>query len=291
MAKYSTKVLGFGDNVVDIYEHSHIMYPGGNCVNLCAYSKIMDVERVAYMGYFGSDDIAEFVIGVLNELEIETVKCKQLVGENGWSKCSLIDGDRIFGDYNQGGIRGKTPYILDRFDLEYMKQFDYVHSGNYCYTESQLQTIKENGIKLSFDFSDDSTKEYYEKYAPYVTYAFCSFDGDEEAAKEHLRFIHSLGPEIASLTRGSKGCIMYDGEQFYVQPAKELDEVVDTMGAGDSFLTSFMNCFVDQEKKGVERPEAIRKALMEASEFAAYVCGLNGGFGHGKPYTYGVRER
>lgn len=291
MAKYSTKVLGFGDNVVDIYEHSHIMYPGGNCVNLCAYSKIMDVERVAYMGYFGSDDIAEFVIGVLNELEIETVKCKQLVGENGWSKCSLIDGDRIFGDYNQGGIRGKTPYILDRFDLEYMKQFDYVYSGNYCYTESQLQTIKENGIKLSFDFSDDSTKEYYEKYAPYVTYAFCSFDGDEEAAKEHLRFIHSLGPEIASLTRGSKGCIMYDGEQFYVQPAKELDVVVDTMGAGDSFLTSFMNCFIDQEKKGAERPEAIRKALMEASEFAAYVCGLNGGFGHGKPYTYGVRER
>lgn len=291
MAKYSTRVLGFGDNVVDIYEHSHIMYPGGNCVNLCAYSKIMDVERVAYMGYFGSDDIAEFVIGVLNELEIETVKCKQLVGENGWSKCSLIDGDRIFGDYNQGGIRGKTPYILDRFDLEYMKQFDYVHSGNYCYTESQLQTIKENRIKLSFDFSDDSTKEYYEKYAPYVTYAFCSFDGDEEAAKEHLRFIHSLGPEIASLTRGSKGCIMYDGEQFYVQPAKELDVVVDTMGAGDSFLTSFMNCFVDQEKKGVERPEAIRKALMAASEFAAYVCGLNGGFGHGKPYTYGIRER
>ena len=41
MAKYSTKVLGFGDNVVDIYEHSHIMYPGGNCVNLCAYSRIM----------------------------------------------------------------------------------------------------------------------------------------------------------------------------------------------------------------------------------------------------------
>lgn len=285
MAKYSTKVLGFGDNVVDIYEHSHIMYPGGNCVNLCAYSKIMDVERAAYMGYFGSDDIAEFVIGVLNELEIETVKCKQLVGENGWSKCSLIDGDRIFGDYNQGGVRGKTPYILDRFDLEYMKQFDYVHSGNYCYTESQLGIMKENGIKLSFDFSDDSTKEYYEKYAPYVTYAFCSFDGDEEDAKEHLKFIHSLGPEIASLTRGSKGCIMYDGEQFYVQPAKKIDTVVDTMGAGDSFLTSFMNCFVDQEKKGVDRPEAIRTALAVAAEFAAYVCGLNGGFGHGKPYT------
>ena len=119
MVKYNTKVLGFGDNVVDLYEHSHMMYPGGNCVNLCAYSKMFGVERAAYMGYFGSDDIAEFVISVLNELGIETVKCKQLVGENGWSKCTLRDGDRIFGDYNEGGVRGKTPYILDRFDLEY----------------------------------------------------------------------------------------------------------------------------------------------------------------------------
>ena len=47
MAKYNTKVLGFGDNVVDLYEHSHMMYPGGNCVNLCAYSKMFGVERAA----------------------------------------------------------------------------------------------------------------------------------------------------------------------------------------------------------------------------------------------------
>ncbi len=284
MAKYNTKVLGFGDNVVDMYEHSHMMYPGGNCVNLCAYSQMFGVERSAYMGYFGSDEIAEFVISVLHELGIETVKCKQLVGENGWSKCTLVEGDRIFGDYNEGGVRGKNPYILDRFDLEYMRQFDFVHTGNYCYTESQLKPMKEAGIKVSFDFSDDSTKEYYEKYAPYVTYAFCSFDGDDEAAREHLRFIHSLGPEIASLTRGSKGCIMYDGEQFYVQPATRIEHVTDTMGAGDSFLTSFMDCYIDQRKKGTERPEAIRVSLEEASRFAAHVCTLEGAFGYGRAY-------
>ena len=43
MVKYNTKVLGFGDNVVDLYEHSHMMYPGGNCVNLCAYSKMFEM--------------------------------------------------------------------------------------------------------------------------------------------------------------------------------------------------------------------------------------------------------
>lgn len=29
MVKYNTKVLGFGDNVVDLYEHSHMMYQAG----------------------------------------------------------------------------------------------------------------------------------------------------------------------------------------------------------------------------------------------------------------------
>lgn len=55
-------------------------------------------------------------------------------------------------DFNDGGIRGKTPYILDRFDLEYMKGFDVVHSGNYSFTESELHKIKEAGIPVSFDF-------------------------------------------------------------------------------------------------------------------------------------------
>lgn len=118
-----------------------------------------------------------------------------------------------------------------------------------------------------------------------MTYAFCSFDGDEDAAKEHLKFMYSLGPELVSLTRGSKGCIMYDGEQFYVQPATMIDEVVDTMGAGDSFLTSFMDCYIDQLKKGAEKPDAIRTSLAEASKFAAYVCTLDGAFGYGKTIT------
>ncbi|MCD8020796.1 MAG: PfkB family carbohydrate kinase [Clostridiales bacterium] len=282
MAKFNTNVLGFGDNVVDIYEHTHMMYPGGNCVNLCAYSKMLGADRVAYMGYFGSDDIAEFLISVLDELHIELVKCEQLMGESGWSKCTLVDGDRIFGDYNGGGVRGNTPYILDRFDLAYMKQFDFVHTGNYCNTESQLEVMHEAGIRISFDFSDDSSREYYERYAPYVTYAFCHFDGEEREAKEHLRFVQNCGPERGSLTRGPAGCILYDGERFYEQPATSVDEIVDTMGAGDSFLTAFLNSYIDQMKRGIYKPDAIRIALKAASEFAAYVCTLHGAFGYGK---------
>ncbi len=284
MEQLDVSVLGFGDNVVDMYENTGIMYPGGNCVNLCVYSTMQNVKRAAYMGYFGKDYIGDYIIEVLRKMKIEMVKCKQLEGENGWSKCTLIDGDRTFGDYNHGGVRSKNPYILDSFDLEYMREFDFVHSGNYCYTESELKKMKDAGIKISFDFSDDSDKAYYEKNAPYVTYAFCSFDGSEEEAKEHLRFVKALGPEIVSLTRGSKGCMLYDGDTFYTQPASKLEQVVDTMGAGDSFLTTFMIYYVDRSKKGWAKADAIKDALQKAADFAAKVCMMDGAFGYGTAY-------
>ena len=145
MSKYSTKLLGFGDNVVDIYDHQKTMYPGGNCVNVSVYGKMSGCEKTAYMGYFGDDEEAELVIDALKKNGVETVKCRQLHGENGYSRITLKDGDREFLDFNEGGIRGKTPYVLDRFDLEYMKGFDVVHSGNYSFTEGELHKMKEAG--------------------------------------------------------------------------------------------------------------------------------------------------
>ena len=37
------RVLGFGDNVVDKYEHEGIMYPGGNCLNFAVYARMIGV--------------------------------------------------------------------------------------------------------------------------------------------------------------------------------------------------------------------------------------------------------
>lgn len=65
MAAYPISVLGFGDNVVDKYEHIKTMYPGGNAVNFAVFAKKLGVDRSAYMGIFGSDEEAEHVIASL----------------------------------------------------------------------------------------------------------------------------------------------------------------------------------------------------------------------------------
>ena len=281
---YDVSALGFGDNVVDKYEHIKTMYPGGNCVNFAVYAKMFGAKRSAYMGYFGNDAEAEHVMYALDDIGIETVKCKQLEGENGCARATLVDGDRVFLGSNEGGIRGKTPYVLDRFDLEYIRQFDFVHSGNYCFMEKELPKIHEAGVPISFDFSDDSEDSYYAEVAPTVDYAFCSFDGTDEEAREHLKKIVSYGPKLAVASRGADGCILYDGQEYYVQKAVPIKEVVDTMGAGDSLITSFMVDYTDHLKKGITGETAIRESLAAAAEFASKVCGMNGAFGYGKKY-------
>ena len=281
---YDVSALGFGDNVVDKYEHIKTMYPGGNCVNFAVYAKMFGAKRSAYMGYFGNDAEAEHVMYALDDIGIETVKCKQLEGENGCARATLVDGDRVFLGSNEGGIRGKTPYVLDRFDLEYIRQFDFVHSGNYCFMEKELPKIHEAGVPISFDFSDDSEDSYYAEVAPTVDYAFCSFEGTDEEAREHLKKIVSYGPKLAVASRGADGCILYDGQEYYVQKAVPIKEVVDTMGAGDSLITSFMVAYTDHLKKGITGETAIRESLAAAAEFASKVCGMNGAFGYGKKY-------
>lgn len=280
--EYNVSVVGFGDNVVDIYTHSNKQYPGGNCVNFAVYAKMFGAKRSAYMGYFGTDVNADHVIEALHNEKIETVKCKKISGENGYSRCKLENGDRVFLDYNEGGVRSRHIYELDEFDIEYLKQFDLVHCGNYCYMESQLPKIKEANIPLSFDFSDDSTEEYYMQIAPLVTYAFCSYDGTDEEVKKHLKKVSDLGPEIVCASRGAKGCMLYCNGKYYEQKAVPIEKVVDTMGAGDSLITTFMVGYTDARKKGISQDEAIVSSIAEAAKCAAEICQIDGAFGYGR---------
>ena len=287
MGSYQISVLGFGDNVVDKYEHIKTMYPGGNAVNFAVFAKQLGAQRSAYMGIFGSDQEAEHVISSLTEEGIELIECRQVIGENGAAGVTVEagTGDRIFLGSNEGGIRGDMLFALDRFTMEYVRGFDLVHSGNYCFTERELPKIKAAGVPISFDFSDDSTDEYYERIAPLVDFAFMSCgDMTLEETKAKLQKVSQLGPRFVCASRGSEGSIAYDGKEFYVQGIKPVENMVDTMAAGDSLLAAFLVSYLSLEKQGKGGPEAIRTCLDEAAAFATHTCGLAGSWGHGKEY-------
>jgi sugar/nucleoside kinase (ribokinase family) len=106
----------------------------------------------------------------------------------------------------------------------------------------------------------------------------------EEAVRQRLVWVNSLGPALVCASRGAQGCIAYDGAHFYHQAAKPVTQMRDTMGAGDSLLTAFLVGYLSRKKGNMEQERAVMESLDAAAAFAAAVCGTEGSWGHGKKY-------
>ena len=65
----------------------------------------------------------------------------------------------------------------------------------------------------------------------------------ETQMMEGLVRAHTLGTRIAIATNGDEGAVLYDGDRFYAQKP-DLCDALDTMGAGDAFISAFLVDFV-----------------------------------------------
>lgn len=279
-------VLGLGDNVVDRYEPEGVRYPGGNAVNCAVFAHRAGAARAGYMGIFGNDAASEHVIASLAEEGIECVKCRQVIGECGKTTVRLVDGARVFLESNLGGIRGRTRVPLDRFDLEYIRGFDVVHVGAYGFMERELPGLHRAGCLVSFDFSEDSPREFIEEHAPFVDIAFFSAEDqmDDQEVRERLVWLAGLGPRVVVATRGMKGSAAYADGSVSFQTAVPAETVVDTMGAGDSFIAAFLlTCTPAIRARSLDR-DVIERSLAFAAEFASGACLLEGAWGHPMAY-------
>ena len=96
------RILAIGDNVCDKYLSRGKMYPGGQCVNTCAYARMNQTEA-AYLGKFGSDEVAAYNQEILARLGIDASRCRRFPGENGFALVTLRGNDRVFLGSNKGG--------------------------------------------------------------------------------------------------------------------------------------------------------------------------------------------
>ena len=277
------KVLGFGDNVVDVYVNKNIMYPGGNTMNFCAYARRLGHEA-GYIGVFGDDRPADHVRSTAESLGIDLSHARNLHGENGCAKVSLADGDRKFIGSNKGGISGKNPPVLTEDDLEYIRHFDLVHTSCFSYVDNELEKVRTTGVPVSYDFSTNLEPEHMRAVCPklFLAVGSCSHLSDEEVC-EFAKQVSEMGAEMVLLSMGLRGAIVYDGNKvFYQESGKE--KAIDSMGAGDSFLTAFETTYLEMRKQQAEHENAVKTALRKAADFATEICMIDGAFGYGVPY-------
>ena len=72
-----------------------------------------------------------------------------------------------------------------------------------------------------------------------------SFEEDSAELRDWVRQLQELGPRVAVATLGEKGSIAYDGERFYECGIVPAEKVVNTVGAGDSYIAGFTKGVLD----------------------------------------------
>ncbi len=263
------RLLGAGDNVVDRYRDLGLMYPGGNALNV-AVAAARGGAAAAYVGAVGTDRAGDVVLAGLRAEGIDVSRVRVVEGPNAYADVMLVDGDRVF----VGADPTISRFRLDADDLAFASSFDLVHTGDCSMLEDQVADLAAVA-PLSFDFSVHRDPAYLEPILPHLAVAcFSASDLDEEGALDLLANAVARGPRLALATRGTAPALLHDGRRTWRQPVVE-GPVVDTLGAGDSFIGRFL--------VGVIAGEDLAVALHAAASAAATTCGQYGAFGHGSP--------
>lgn len=248
------RVAAVGDNCIDAYDNTGQSFPGGNPVNVAVYIKRLGGEA-SYTGAVGTDASGSFMIEEIAKKGVDTSHIQVLDGKTAVSHVELIDGERVFGDYDEGVL---ADFKLCAGDFDFLYTHDLVTTGIWGMIEGELPRIAAN-VPVAFDFANKFASPVVDQAVPYVTYAFFSFDEEskedfhckcrtlglepkEDEAKQLLEFMKAIqqqGPKAVIVTLGEAGSVAWDGEQFYRCGITEC-KVADTMGAGDSFIAGFL---------------------------------------------------
>ncbi len=263
------RLLCAGDNVVDRYHDLGLMFPGGNALNV-AVAAVRAGAEASYLGAVGTDRAGEVVLAALRAEGVDISRVRVVPGPNAYADVTLVEGDRVF----LGSDIGVSRFVLGPDDLAWAGTFDLVHTGDCSMVEDQVAELA-RVAPVSFDFSIQRDPAYVEPLLPHLAIAcFSASDLDEEATLDLLANTVARGPRFALATRGTAPALLHDGRRTWHQ-AVVSTSVVDTLGAGDSFIGRFLVGAVDVEDPAV--------TLQAAAYAAALTCGSYGAFGHGSP--------
>lgn len=257
-----------GDNVIDVYPALRRVFPGGNTVNVAVAARRSGAQA-AYLGAVGAGPDGEVVRAALAAERVETARMRVLDGPNAYSTVELIDGDRVFGPHDLG----VSVFRLDRADLEYLRQFWCVHTGDCSSTEDQLADLAAVA-RVSFDFSD-RPPDYCEPLLRHVWFA--CFSGSHLTADEAVGLAHraaAAGPELVLVTEGPRGALLRTADGAICRAPASAAAPVDTLGAGDAVIGGVLARLM--------LGDGAQAALRAGQQLAAASCAHYGAFGYGE---------
>ena len=143
------RVAAIGDNCIDYYDSLNKSYPGGNPVNVAVYIKRLGGES-SYTGAVGTDSFGKIMISAIQNKGVDTSHIQVLDGKTAVTHVDIVDGDRVFGKYEEGVL---ADFKLREQDISFIKKHDLAVTGIWGMIEDELPLISKE-IPVAFDFAN-----------------------------------------------------------------------------------------------------------------------------------------
>lgn len=258
------KLAAIGSNCVDYYNNIEggKAYPGGGPVNMAVYTVRLGGEA-SYIGPVGNDAYGEIMKKAVKEKGVEISHLHTLEGATAVSQVELVQGERVFGDYDEGVLE---QYSLSLEDIDFICKHDMVVCDLWGKVEGQFKDLHARGIKTAFDCATRPEDEACTIAMPYTDYLFFSSDMDTDKLREQMKKYQQIGPKLVVAMLGEEGSLCYDGSDFYKYGIIPCENMIDSMGAGDSYIAGFLTGIMD----GLSIIECMKKGAMTATETLTY---------------------
>ncbi|RWO93687.1 MAG: fructoselysine 6-kinase [Mesorhizobium sp.] len=256
------RLVAVGDNCLDVYLTSSLLTVGGNALNVAAQWQ-RSGRPARYFGALGEDAEGEMVLAELAAVGLSSNDVERRPGDTAFTLLREEFGERNFLLESFGVGENYMPAPEHYADIA---AADWVHLG----TNSNKEFVRLL-VAAKVPFSVDVSTAHLVLPLEGVPLVFASGpDTIDTPVEPLLAAIRAAGARQVVLTCGRRGSYFDDGTSIVHAAATPID-VVDTCGAGDSFIATFLTGF---RCDGLSGAEALHRASVAAAETCTHIGGF-----------------
>lgn len=256
----SPMLVAVGDNCLDAFLNKNLLTVGGNALNVAAQWR-RNGWPARYFGAVGTDREGEVVLAEVAAAGLSPADVERRPGETAVTLIHDEGGERTF-LHEAFGVGENYLPTPDRYDA--IAAAAWVHLGTNA-NAALVRRLVTDGVRFSIDVSTS----HLALPLGGVPLVFAS-GSDRASADAVLDALRSAGAHEVVLTCGRRGAFFYDGGAVLHAPATPI-EVVDTCGAGDSFIATYLTA---SRCERLGPGEALRKAAAAAAETCTHLGGF-----------------
>jgi len=261
MSKPNLKLIAVGDNCLDVYLSSGFLSVGGNALNVAVQWRRLGFGA-RYFGALGPDQEADITLAAIEAAGLNPGDVEIRPGASAVTLLADDAGERRF-LFESLGVG--EDYVPEPVRYEALRHADWVHLGTNASPEL-VRRLAADGIPFSIDLSTRPLALPLEG----VPLVFASGPDDPaEPVGPLFASLMAAGAREVVVTCGPRGSF-HEAGGTRVAAGSVPVVVVDTCGAGDSFIASFIVARLDGQAAG----EALAQSALRASETCSHLGGF-----------------